>query len=147
MPKGRVGKIGSRLVYGEHVEEHAEADGEAAAAEAAAAGGGGGKAAGKKRARPSGPRAAPVLVEQLCREHFALASHGGWDSAHDEGGALRQLFALLLHDCILSAVPDAFFSPAQSAPLDLCHPNFYDCLLYTSPSPRDVEESRMPSSA
>ena len=24
---------------------------------------------------------------------------------------------------------------------------FYDCLLYTSPSPRDVEEDRMPSSA
>ena len=23
----------------------------------------------------------------------------------------------------------------------------YNCLLYTSPSPRDVEESRMPSSA
>eukprot|EP00827_Trimyema_finlayi_P002261 TRINITY_DN20_c0_g1_i2.p1 TRINITY_DN20_c0_g1~~TRINITY_DN20_c0_g1_i2.p1 ORF type:complete len:136 (-),score=67.92 TRINITY_DN20_c0_g1_i2:33-440(-) len=26
-------------------------------------------------------------------------------------------------------------------------PHFYICLLYTSPSPRDVEESRMPSSA
>ena len=26
-----------------------------------------------------------------------------------------------------------------------CYP--YHCLLYTSPSPRDVEESRMPSSA
>ena len=26
-------------------------------------------------------------------------------------------------------------------------PGFLDCLLYTSPSPRDVEESRMPSSA
>ena len=25
--------------------------------------------------------------------------------------------------------------------------NYRDCLLYTSPSPRDVEESRMPSSA
>ena len=25
--------------------------------------------------------------------------------------------------------------------------NYWDCLLYTSPSPRDVEESRMPSSA
>ena len=25
--------------------------------------------------------------------------------------------------------------------------DLYDCLLYTSPSPRDVEESRMPSSA
>ena len=28
--------------------------------------------------------------------------------------------------------------------LDFCQGN---CLLYTSPSPRDVEESRMPSSA
>ena len=27
------------------------------------------------------------------------------------------------------------------------HTLFRDCLLYTSPSPRDVEESRMPSSA
>ena len=26
-------------------------------------------------------------------------------------------------------------------------PGLIDCLLYTSPSPRDVEESRMPSSA
>ena len=25
--------------------------------------------------------------------------------------------------------------------------SYLDCLLYTSPSPRDVEESRMPSSA
>ena len=29
--------------------------------------------------------------------------------------------------------------------IDLDNPNY--CLLYTSPSPRDVEESRMPSSA
>ena len=28
-----------------------------------------------------------------------------------------------------------------------CSPTEWDCLLYTSPSPRDVEESRMPSSA
>ena len=27
------------------------------------------------------------------------------------------------------------------------NPHNYSCLLYTSPSPRDVEESRMPSSA
>ena len=27
------------------------------------------------------------------------------------------------------------------------HAKYSDCLLYTSPSPRDVEESRMPSSA
>ena len=30
---------------------------------------------------------------------------------------------------------------------DLADGEVYDCLLYTSPSPRDVEESRMPSSA
>ena len=33
--------------------------------------------------------------------------------------------------------------PANS----LLDPTVYICLLYTSPSPRDVEESRMPSSA
>ena len=27
------------------------------------------------------------------------------------------------------------------------HVHFYDCLLYTSPSPRDRQKSRMPSSA
>ena len=29
----------------------------------------------------------------------------------------------------------------------ICHALSGNCLLYTSPSPRDVEESRMPSSA
>ena len=38
------------------------------------------------------------------------------------------------------AGPDAF-------PLDPAGAKDTDCLLYTSPSPRDVEESRMPSSA
>ena len=31
--------------------------------------------------------------------------------------------------------------------LIFCGPEYNGCLLYTSPSPRDVEESRMPSSA
>ena len=31
--------------------------------------------------------------------------------------------------------------------LDLTREEIFICLLYTSPSPRDVEESRMPSSA
>ena len=38
---------------------------------------------------------------------------------------------------------DALFFLAESYFLN----EDYDCLLYTSPSPRDVEESRMPSSA
>ena len=33
------------------------------------------------------------------------------------------------------------------AALKLASDNYYDCLLYTSPSPRDLDLSRMPSSA
>ena len=35
----------------------------------------------------------------------------------------------------------------EGAPIPLAAGGFKNCLLYTSPSPRDVEESRMPSSA
>ena len=43
----------------------------------------------------------------------------------------------------------------KDLPIGVCHPGVHspqtglvkNCLLYTSPSPRDVEESRMPSSA
>ena len=39
-------------------------------------------------------------------------------------------------------------SPNAKIPAIVDHDNQYSiCLLYTSPSPRDVEESRMPSSA
>ena len=37
-------------------------------------------------------------------------------------------------------------SVLQGHPDKICD-QISDCLLYTSPSPRDVEESRMPSSA
>jgi len=43
-----------------------------------------------------------------------------------------------------------FFTLSIGAGLSLFSVGFawlWDCLLYTSPSPRDVEESRMPSSA
>ena len=36
---------------------------------------------------------------------------------------------------------------SSRAVANACGKNPYPCLLYTSPSPRDVEESRMPSSA
>ena len=47
-----------------------------------------------------------------------------------------------------------FFIPSHSAEFEINFIETFDenymlevCLLYTSPSPRDVEESRMPSSA
>ena len=43
---------------------------------------------------------------------------------------------------------DFTFTGIYNAPTDTALPSVtYACLLYTSPSPRDVEESRMPSSA
>ena len=51
---------------------------------------------------------------------------------------------------IIAAAAEAGATSAGYVILRLPHavaPMFEDCLLYTSPSPRDVEESRMPSSA
>ena len=39
------------------------------------------------------------------------------------------------------------FDPKNVSLMDAFTPPSWTCLLYTSPSPRDVEESRMPSSA
>ena len=41
----------------------------------------------------------------------------------------------------------AMYAPKAAYALTSVLDNPYTCLLYTSPSPRDVEESRMPSSA
>ena len=42
---------------------------------------------------------------------------------------------------------EQFLALASEITDELIHELVNDCLLYTSPSPRDVEESRMPSSA
>ena len=49
--------------------------------------------------------------------------------------------ALKRHDILASAETGSGKTAAYLIPL------IHHCLLYTSPSPRDVEESRMPSSA
>ena len=47
--------------------------------------------------------------------------------------------------CIERLPDNHFFTSLENIAENLPHLN--SCLLYTSPSPRDVEESRMPSSA
>ena len=50
----------------------------------------------------------------------------------------------------LEVINDCVVSPTEQMDVDTggdSLPEYGDCLLYTSPSPRDVEESRMPSSA
>ena len=56
--------------------------------------------------------------------------------------AAALLLALVLAGCGTA-------SPAETVPTeaDKTDDNYRVCLLYTSPSPRDVEETRMPSSA
>ena len=39
------------------------------------------------------------------------------------------------------------FNPIIAEAHDACHGLYHACLLYTSPSPRDLSTSRMPSSA
>ena len=53
----------------------------------------------------------------------------------------------ILNMMLIAALPKppGFFDPKNPAGMPLAKPK--NCLLYTSPSPRDVEESRMPSSA
>ena len=53
-------------------------------------------------------------------------------------GHLRNMVAVTEMGAVVAPPVPAFYAKPES--LD-------DCLLYTSPSPRDVEESRMPSSA
>ena len=48
---------------------------------------------------------------------------------------------------LVQQVPDALSFPGGSVRNTFEARGFTTCLLYTSPSPRDVEESRMPSSA
>ena len=77
-------------------------------------------------AQPEGGVAGRFTVRQA-HEGPPGHAHGGI-----VGAALDEAMALLLQSEGLDA---------RTAHMEV------DCLLYTSPSPRDVEESRMPSSA
>ena len=57
--------------------------------------------------------------------------------------SVKQLQSLGIQPDILLCRTDRFLPPEIKRKISL----FCNCLLYTSPSPRDVEESRMPSSA
>ena len=56
---------------------------------------------------------------------------------HTVGATFKRDAGEHFHTCLAKRRPDIKFSALE----------WKACLLYTSPSPRDVEESRMPSSA
>ena len=69
----------------------------------------------------------------------------------------REIFIEALVDCpccIVSGNNDFFSDLPREEEIDIdgnkvlvTHGHYYGCLLYTSPSPRDISGSRMPSSA
>ena len=61
------------------------------------------------------------------------------------GGAF--LFRSKIFDAVLDGVKKELPALVQGAMPEMPKMPSSTCLLYTSPSPRDVEESRMPSSA
>ena len=80
----------------------------------------------KREARPSDGEVLTMrLVDRVLRPLFPKDYHS----------EVQVMIQLMSHD--EDVMPDALAGLAASAA----------CLLYTSPSPRDVEESRMPSSA
>ena len=67
---------------------------------------------------------------------------GDWSQMRDDEGGLTAVIEFLSAFTLFLMILTAFMSLAQ---LEMGSND--TCLLYTSPSPRDVEESRMPSSA
>ena len=62
----------------------------------------------------------------------------------------RESLFKLKQEGIVNIIPQKgsfIYDPSPQDVIDLCNFRAYICLLYTSPSPRDAHESRMPSSA
>ena len=70
-------------------------------------------------------------------DHFAWSLGYGYVSAHGEGNL----------NVRTSHFPELFGGSEATNPKRLLFRKLGDCLLYTSPSPRDRQKSRMPSSA
>ncbi|EST04970.2 VRR-NUC domain protein [Kalmanozyma brasiliensis GHG001] len=65
---------------------------------------------------------APVHVEQLCLQHYALQNFKGY---HCEGKLLTMIFVMVMWDIIfLPDIAGSFETPYQSAPLDLGSDSF-----------------------
>ena len=103
--------------------------------------------------RPPRPPYAPT-AHDVVREYRILMALAGLDvraprpyAVCDDPGAIGAPFYLM--EFVEGDVVRDRFPPALDVPAGRrrCLEQFVDCLLYTSPSPRDRQKSRMPSSA
>ena len=94
-------------------------------------------------------------IDKLYAEYDSLQKTEGAYIAYDRGLQLDDLLfkygvrinANLVQDLNCSKLPIVVGKQADGAPMIQRIPWPYYCLLYTSPSPRDRQKSRMPSSA
>ena len=76
------------------------------------------------------------------------ASHSGHKAGPSATGVPPAPAARFVPAATFQGKKEGFVFKRDARGLGYYEDTFYkDCLLYTSPSPRDVEESRMPSSA
>ena len=100
----------------------------------------------------------PPLIDAIKAQGHQIAAHGvSTDHIHHEGRSAATENKLIKNSLAsFSETPAGWLSPARNqssktlerlakAGLNYCLD--WDCLLYTSPSPRDRQKSRMPSSA
>ena len=98
-------------------------------------------------------RPADLRIEDLARPHLSPAAREMMEGVVAASPPVEFTADALLSAACAETGLDDFGDDTFRAPLDvLLHSleheaNLSPCLLYTSPSPRDVEESRMPSSA
>ena len=80
-----------------------------------------------------------------------LPNDGQGDSLRDAGTKLNsnfsELYTALGNGTTLTVVQNNLFNATGSNKIAFNYADLASCLLYTSPSPRDKRQSRMPSSA
>ena len=108
------------------------------------------------RVKPEAPKELPPAPTRLPQRDFYALMRRAFDDDTVGSTSLKEKFeemdlaktgaldAQQLRELVTEAVPDATAKELRHFEV-LAMPG--GCLLYTSPSPRDVEESRMPSSA
>ena len=88
------------------------------------------------------------LIEKVRLENAELGI--GFDGDADRIGVVDEKGNILWGDQLLTIFARDILSRNPGATIVgevKCSQNLYNCLLYTSPSPRDLSTSRMPSSA
>ena len=81
-----------------------------------------------------------LKVEVVSRERVVWTGEAKYVRARSVSGDLGILPGMIPTCTLLAQDGELLIEPVDGEPIKTC-------LLYTSPSPRDVEESRMPSSA